>query len=118
MGEEAVLQLSHRDYLEADRDYEKSASIVRLLYIKDSDPGICRKKKGKGYSYIFESRPIKVKSEIERIRKLAIPPAWENVWICKEANGHIQATGIDMRRRKQYRYHALWNVFRNETKFH
>jgi DNA topoisomerase-1 len=118
MGEEAVLQLSHRDYLEADRDYEKSASIVRLLYIKDSDPGICRKRKGKGYSYVYDSRPIKIKSEIERIRKLAIPPAWENVWICKQANGHIQATGIDLRKRKQYRYHALWHVFRNETKFH
>jgi DNA topoisomerase I len=118
MEQGSALQLSHRDYLEADGDYEKSASIVKLLYIKDTDPGILRKKRGKGFSYVFESVPIKEKSEIERIRKLAIPPAWEEVWICKEANGHIQATGIDLLRRKQYRYHALWHVFRNETKFH
>jgi DNA topoisomerase-1 len=118
MQQGAVLQLSHRDYLEAHGDYEKSASIVKLLYIKDTDPGIIRKKKGKGFCYVFDSMLIKEKSEIERIKKLAIPPAWEHVWICRQPNGHIQATGIDLLRRKQYRYHTMWNVFRNETKFH
>jgi DNA topoisomerase-1 len=53
---------------------------------------------------------------LERIRKLAIPPAWTNVWICKKPNGHIQATGYDLRNRKQYRYHEQWHTLRNETK--
>jgi DNA topoisomerase-1 len=113
-----VIKLSHKEFLEADRDYEKTARIAKLHYVKVSDPGINRIKKGKGFFYIFEGSPVKEKDAIERIRKLAIPPAWEDVWICKVENGHIQATGLDVRKRKQYRYHALWNFLRNETKFH
>jgi DNA topoisomerase-1 len=68
--------------------------------------------------YIYEGKPWRKKEDIQRIRSLAIPPSWTAVWICPLPNGHIQATGLDMRKRKQYRYHALWTVLRNETKFH
>lgn len=115
---EDFLQLSHREFLKVDRDYEKAASVVNLTYVKDDMAGINRMKKGKGFSYIFDNKLIKDKKEIARIKKLAIPPAWTSVWICPSGNGHIQATGLDLRKRKQYRYHALWNMLRNETKFH
>ena len=113
-----IIKLSHRQFLKVDRNYEKAADVVNLHYVKDNEPGINRIKKGAGFTYIFDNSTIKEKQQIERIRKLAIPPAWENVWICSLNNGHIQATGLDLRKRKQYRYHALWNLLRNETKFH
>ena len=115
---ETILQLSHKEFLKMDRNYERSAKAAKLVYVKDSDTGINRLKKGKKFTYIFDSKPLKGKAQLERIKKLAIPPAWENVWICPLENGHIQATGFDIRKRKQYRYHALWSVLRNETKFH
>ena len=115
---EEILQLSHKEFLKTDRNYEKAALVVDLVYVSDSEPGINRVKKGETFSYIFDNKPLKDKKEIDRIRKLVIPPAWTNVWICSLKNGHIQATGLDIRQRKQYRYHTLWNVLRNETKFH
>lgn len=115
---ETAIQLSHKEFLKIDRDYTKAAKAADLLYVSDKDPGIIRKKKGKGFVYIYDSKPLKNKSQLERIKKLVIPPAWTNVWICYKENGHIQATGLDLRKRKQYRYHALWNTLRNETKFH
>lgn len=119
MAEDVVVpHLSHKQFLKTDHDYEKAASVINLVYVKDDAPGINRIKKGKGFSYLLNNKPLKAKNEITRIRKLAIPPAWEKVWICQFENGHIQATGLDLMRRKQYRYHALWNVLRNETKFH
>src|SRR5882672_10456968 len=118
MSEEALLTLSHRDFLKADRNYERAAAVVSLVYVRDEMPGINRRKKGSGFSYSFNEKTLKDKNEIHRIKKLAIPPAWTSVWICPLENGHIQATGLDMRQRKQYRYHALWNVIRSETKFH
>jgi len=81
-------------------------------------PGIQRLKKGKGFIYIMEEKTITDWDELRRIQKLAIPPAWTEVWICPIENGHIQATGVDIRRRKQYRYHSLWAHVRSETKFH
>ena len=113
-----VLQLSHKEFLKLDKDYEKAASVADLEYVNDKTPGITRLKKGKGFAYIYDDKPFRGKQEIERIRKLAIPPAWTNVWICTKSNGHIQATGFDIRNRKQYRYHPLWHHLRNETKFH
>jgi DNA topoisomerase-1 len=68
--------------------------------------------------YLCEGKLLRKKEDINRIRSLAIPPSWTSVWICTLPNGHIQATGLDMRKRKQYRYHPLWSVLRNETKFH
>jgi DNA topoisomerase-1 len=109
--------LSHKEFLKADKDYERAASAAHLLYVTDSDPGITRLKKGKGFAYRLGNKAVRGK-ELERIRKLVIPPSWTNVWICADEKGHIQATGLDLRGRKQYRYHALWNVMRSETKFH
>ncbi len=110
--------LTHKEILEIDHDYEKAASAANLLYVSDAKPGISRLKKGKGYCYLLTGKPVRDKSELQRIRGLVIPPSWTDVWICPAANGHIQATGLDLRRRKQYRYHPLWNSLRNETKFH
>ena len=115
---EQVIELSHKEYLKIHKDYGKAAEAADLVYVNDKEPGISRLKKGKGFAYIHDNKPLKKKDEIERIRKLAIPPAWTNVWICPKENGHIQATGFDVRGRKQYRYHAMWSVLRNETKFH
>ena len=110
--------LSHKEFLSIARDYEKSAAMADLIYVSDSLPGISRIRKGKGFGYIHNNKPIKDKVEIERINKLVIPPAWTNVWICPIPNGHIQATGLDLKKRKQYRYHPQWNELRNQTKFH
>jgi DNA topoisomerase I len=115
---EKLIELSHKEFLKIDRDYSKAAKVADLVYVNDKQPGINRLKKGKGFVYIYDDKPLKQKAEIERIRKLAIPPAWTNVWICPKESGHIQATGFDIRGRKQYRYHAMWNTLRNETKFH
>lgn len=110
--------LKHKDFLKLDKHYEEAAVAAHLLYVKDSDPGISRIKKGKGFTYYFKNKPVTAAKEVERISKLVIPPAWMDVWICPVKNGHIQVTGLDVRKRKQYRYHELWNKLRNETKFH
>lgn len=111
-------QISHREFLQIDRNFEKAARIVSLVYVNDGQPGIARVRKGRGFAYISDGKAVRDKKEILRIRKLAIPPAWTRVWICRLPDGHIQATGFDVRSRKQYRYHSLWSVLRNETKFH
>ena len=112
------VKISHRKHLTLVKDYTQSATVAKLLYVTDKEPGIHRQKKGKGFSYRLNNSCLTNKAEIKRIRQLAIPPAWRNVWICTKDNGHIQATGFDTRQRKQYRYHPLWNLLRNETKFH
>lgn len=101
------------------KDPVKSAKAVQLIYTSDHEyDGIVRKKSGKKYVYYLGDEKIKDKEEITRINKLAIPPAWEGVWICSLGNGHLQATGLDAKQRKQYRYHPLWNALRNHTKFY
>jgi DNA topoisomerase I len=110
--------LSHEEILALDRDYLQAAKKVRLKYVSDSIPGITRVKKGSGFSYVFEGRSVRDAETLTRIKTIVIPPAWTRVWICPFDNGHIQATGYDVRNRKQYRYHQLWNVVRSETKFH
>jgi DNA topoisomerase-1 len=112
------LKISHRKHLSLVKDYSRSAKMASLVYVNDQEPGITRIKKGKGFAYLMDEQTVKDKALIQRIRKLAIPPAWTKVWICTKENGHIQATGFDVRERKQYRYHPLWNLLRNETKFH
>lgn len=100
-------------------DPEASAKAVHLIYTSDAETaGITRRKTGKKYSYFKDGEKIKDKNEINRINKLMIPPAWENVWICALENGHLQATGFDVKKRKQYRYHPLWSALRNHTKFY
>lgn len=113
-----IPRISHKKFLQIDRNYERAASVADLVYVSDSKPGISRLKKGRGYVYMYQDRPVRKKEDIERIRAIVIPPAWTSVWICPIANGHLQATGIDLRQRKQYRYHVLWSMLRNETKFH
>ncbi len=111
-------QLTHRRHLSLVKDYEAAAMAANLLYVSDKEPGIIRIKKSDTFQYKYLRKAVRHKAEIKRIQQLAIPPAWEEVWICVNENGHIQATGYDIRKRKQYRYHPLWNLLRNETKFH
>jgi DNA topoisomerase-1 len=118
MKDEQPISLTHRELVKIHSDPKKSARAVDLRYVKDSEPGITRIKKGKGFAYLVNGKPLKNKSEIERIRKLVLPPAWTKVWICTYPNGHLQATGFDVLGRKQYKYHPLWQTLRNETKFH
>lgn len=118
MLELAQLEISHREFLKIDKDYEKAASAIDLLYVRDTEPGIMRTRKGKGFTYLWENKPLKDKSQLQRIKALVIPPAWTNVWICRYENGHLQATGLDIKQRKQYLYHPLWLELRNETKYH
>ena len=89
-----------------------------LTYVNDNEPGIVRKRAGKGFSYRWpDGTLVKDAETLARIRKLAIPPAYEDVWICADPNGHIQATGRDVKGRKQYRYHPEWTQLQAETKF-
>jgi DNA topoisomerase-1 len=89
-----------------------------LVYVSDERPGIRRLRKGEGFAYRTpEGRPLRDKATLERIRKLAVPPAYEDVWICPDPRGHLQATGRDARGRKQYRYHAQWRIARDADKF-
>jgi DNA topoisomerase-1 len=99
-------------------DPVESAEAAGLRYVSDTQPGIRRKKSGKGFSYLgTDGKTIRDSRELARIRTLAVPPAYTDVWICPSPNGHIQATGRDARGRKQYRYHAKWREVRDETKF-
>lgn len=95
----------------------KAARAADLVYVTDKKPGISRKKRGKTFTYILNNKLVKDEDQLERIKKLAIPPAWESVWICSLPHGHLQATGLDALKRKQYRYHQLWTQIRNQTKY-
>ncbi len=90
-----------------------------LRYSSDDTPGITRRRAGSGFAYLDpRGRPVRDPATLARIRALAIPPAWRDVWISPHASGHIQATGRDARGRKQYRYHAKWTAARDEDKYH
>jgi DNA topoisomerase-1 len=95
----------------------EEAKAVGLVYVSDNDPGITRRKSGLGFSYRNpDGSPID-EATLDRIRTLAIPPAWTDVWICTKPRGHIQATGRDQKGRKQYRYHDRWRLLRDENKY-
>jgi len=99
-------------------DPSESAEEAGLRYVSDSTPGIRRRRAGKGFTYQDPGgRRITDRATLARIRSLAIPPAYADVWISPRPNGHIQATGRDARGRKQYRYHPRWREVRDETKF-
>ena len=99
-------------------DPVESAQAAGLRYVSDTQPGIRRKRAGKGFVYLgTDGKTIRDAKELSRIRSLAVPPAYTDVWICPSPNGHIQATGRDARGRKQYRYHPKWREVRDETKF-
>ena len=88
--------------------------MARLKKVDCSGPGIRRRRRGKGFEYLDDDgRRVTEPSVLERIRELAIPPAWEDVWICPYPMGHIQATGTDAAGRKQYRYHDRWRERRD-----
>jgi DNA topoisomerase-1 len=104
--------------LDLNDEAARSARAAALRYVTDSSPGITRRRSGAGFSYrSADGRQIQSAGEIARIRSLAIPPAWTDVWICPIPHGHLQATGRDARGRKQYRYHARWRQVRDETKY-
>ncbi|MCC3256413.1 DNA topoisomerase IB [Xanthomonas campestris pv. campestris] len=95
-----------------------TARAAGLVYVNDQQPGISRRKAGKNFSYRdADGQRVTDADTLQRIRALAIPPAYTEVWICAKPNGHLQATGRDARRRKQYRYHADWAQVRGEGKF-
>ncbi len=99
-------------------DAVEAAEEAGLRYVSDDQPGYSRKRNGEGFIYFdTEGKPIRDEQRILRINRLAIPPAYTDVWICPSPNGHIQATGRDARRRKQYRYHERWREVRDENKY-
>jgi DNA topoisomerase-1 len=112
------LRMTKTKKLKLAKDPVATAKAVQLVHVSCKDEGIERVAAGKGFKYLFQKKPIKDKDTLQRIRSLVIPPAWRNVWICRIAEGHLQATGLDLRNRKQYKYHPLWNELRNKTKFY
>ncbi len=99
-------------------DPRDAAESAGLLYVSDEEPGIRRKKAGKGFTYVTSAgSKVTDPATLDRIRKLAIPPAYTDVWICAKPNGHIQATGRDAKGRKQYRYHPAFREVRESTKY-
>src|SRR5918998_1935948 len=104
--------------IEIVSDPKEAAEEAGLRYVSDEQPGYTRKKKGDDFEYFdTQGKPITDETRILRIRRLAIPPAWTDVWICPSPNGHLQATGRDARRRKQYRYHEKFRETRDQTKY-
>lgn len=96
----------------------ESAKEAGLRYVSDAQPGIRRKRRGKGFTYVdANGETVRDPKTLERIRSLVIPPAWTQVWICASPNGHLQATGRDAKGRKQSRYHPRWRAVRDETKY-
>jgi len=103
---------------EVAADSAEAAKEAGLRYVTDERPGYTRRPRGEHFDYFdTEGKPIRDEQRLLRIKRLAIPPAWTDVWICPSANGHIQATGRDARGRKQYRYHERWKTVRQERKF-
>lgn len=99
-------------------DSATAARAAHLRYVSDARPGLRRLRHRSGFRYIdADGAPVRDEAALARIRSLAIPPAWTDVWIAPSANGHIQATGRDARGRKQYRYHPRWRALRDENKY-
>ena len=92
--------------------------MAGLRYVTDAQPGIHRRRRGKGFQFIdAEGKAVRDKETLARIKSLVIPPAWSDVWICQNPKGHLQVTGRDARGRKQSRYHPRWREVRDETKY-
>ncbi len=99
-------------------DPEAAAREAHLRYVSDRMPGIRRAPAENGFTYLdADGAPVEDETVLKRIRSLVIPPAWQEVWICRLAHGHLQAVGRDARGRKQYRYHPRWRVVRDEAKY-
>ncbi|MDB5226714.1 MAG: topoisomerase [Bacteroidota bacterium] len=115
---EGEISVNKRTLRAGIKDPAKSAKAVNLVYVSDQDEGFVRLRDGASFYYMEGDQKLTDKDQLARIKKLVIPPAWENVWICKLENGHLQVTGTDKLGRKQYRYHPSWNTVRNHTKFY
>jgi DNA topoisomerase I len=99
-------------------DPKLAAKLAKLRYVSDRKPGITRERVGDGWRFRApDGTEIQDEAEIARIKKLAIPPAYQDVWICPDPRGHLQAVGRDARGRKQYRYHPKWRIVRDEAKY-
>jgi DNA topoisomerase-1 len=99
-------------------DPEASAESAGLRWVTDAEPGLLRRRHGRGFRYFkADGSPLTDPRRLAWIRSLAIPPAWTDVWICPDRRGHLQATGRDARGRKVYRYHPEWRAARDETKY-
>ena len=97
---------------------QRAATDSGLVYVSDLEPGIRRRRAGKGFSYLdAHGKAVRDDDTLARIRALAIPPAYVDVWICRRDDGHLQATGRDARGRKQYRYHRQWQQLRGDGKY-
>lgn len=106
------------DLIELPLDLAEEARAAGLVHVTDEDPGIRRRRCGRGFTYALpDGSTLRDPGQRERIETLAIPPGWSDVWICLDAAGHLQATGRDDRDRKQYRYHERWNEIRDVMKF-
>lgn len=106
------------DRIELPLDLEKEARAAGLAHVSDEDPGIRRRRCGRGFTYTLpDGSTLRDPDQRERIEALAIPPGWSDVWICLDAAGHLQATGRDDQDRKQYRYHERWDDLRDAMKF-
>ena len=109
---------SRRHLRTAPVDSAGAAVDAQLRYVSDGKPGLRRVRHGAGFRYLgTDGTPIRDLITLRRIRNLAVPPAWTDVWICPIPHGHIQAVGRDARRRKQYRYHPRWREVRDQTKY-
>jgi DNA topoisomerase I len=99
-------------------DPKEAAEDAGLIYVSDEERGLSRGRAGEGFRYLKPNGdPVTDEATLDRVRRLAIPPAWTDVWICTRANGHLQATGRDARGRKQYRYHPQFREVRESTKY-
>ena len=104
--------------LEAPAHGAELAEAAGLTYVNDHDPGLSRRTTARGVSYVdADGKVVKDAATLDRIKALVIPPAWTEVWICADPDGHIQATGRDQRGRKQYRYHPQWRAHCDQTKY-
>jgi DNA topoisomerase-1 len=101
----------------AEEDPRAAAERAHLRYSSADEPGIRRRRRGRGFEYERAGRAVRDERTLARIRSLAIPPAWRDVWVCADERGHLQAVGRDARGRKQYRYHPRWRSVRDEAKY-
>ena len=118
LPEDPIASISKRRIRSLLKSPVKTAEAVNLVYMSDNVPGIERKRTKDGFEYFYLGEKVTDEETLLRIKRLVLPPAWENVWISPKENGHLQATGTDTKNRKQYKYHASWNALRNHTKFY
>ncbi len=110
--------MERRTGLDKGREFREAARFARLRYVSDGERGYARRRRGKAFTYVRpDGKVLRDPATLGRIRSMAIPPAWQDVWICPAPNGHLQATGRDARGRKQYRYHPRWREAQDQHKY-